>query len=1015
MDGLRSTARKGKTGSGGWTWVSLLLLLGLAAARPAIAANEEWLVNDDTEGQEGRRDPLAAPLEDGGYLVAWTDNGRGNTDILARIFDADHQPTGDAFRVNTEEGYFRQSELDLSRPGGGVFAAVWLDERVEDRTVFAQVFSAADASRIGTDFRVDVDLGSSVASSPRVFTGPSGTSLVAWTNQISQHPRVILQFIDAQGRRQGENFLPNLEDTRDDQATPVAAEIPGGRWVLVWSESDPGPDWNIYYRILESDGTPLGPPRRANDDAGTTRQTEPAVLVRSQDILVVWNDNREDNSDLWGVWLDHDGNPEGGNFLLREAADAGSDSRPRLVPGLGDEFAVTWFGGLNDVQRAFVKYFRADRSERSLSRPMDDPAFGVLMRDGAAVPLSDHRWLELWSDNRTPSFQVYLREVDPDSGPVTGILEPYSSPASSSQIYPDVALFPDGRAIVVWGDLRYGSLAIMGRLLDDQGRPIGQSFQINAIPPGAQFDTIDGLDQVIQYLPSVAAGPDRFVVTWAINQEGGRLNLYYQLFEVNGTDVVRVGDNRLVAGRENMLTPQYNARPAVLRDGSFLITYVLSPGAGGRILLQRYTASGADTLGAIRVYDPGVESAQQRPEISLSPFDEAMIVWMDDRQGGWDIYGQRFDALGNRIGANELLNLSDFPYEDQTNPEVGVGEDRTIAVWDYRPLYTGKVKGRLEVFPSLQRPEAGASRALDVTLFEVNASTATPGAKNPDVAVSPDGQFIVTWWENGDGQTRPLAQRFDPTGAPIGDPYEIHGTGTQGCRLGPRVAATRDFIQYVWTDSRRAKGWDIYARRVDWDFSGAPSPVLLSGWNAESTPLGVQLTWATSLEAGFSHFRIWRQESGDEIGDHREPSPNAVLLTPDGLPPSESAEYTYLDRTAPANEPLAYILEAVDLSGAHEYFGPFEARWATLAEPRLAAWPNPFRDELRLRLSRPGDFRLAVLDVTGRQIRTLQGFFDGTNDLVWDGRDARGRPVPAGLYFLRLAGEAEPLKLLRIR
>jgi hypothetical protein len=77
----------------------------------------------------------------------------------------------------------------------------------------------------------------------------------------------------------------------------------------------------------------------------------------------------------------------------------------------------------------------------------------------------------------------------------------------------------------------------------------------------------------------------------------------------------------------------------------------------------------------------------------------------------------------------------------------------------------------------------------------------------------------------------------------------------------------------------------------------------------------------------------------------------------------------------------------------------------------LLAVPNPTRDgRIEIRLSLPGPVSgagarssLALFDASGRQIRTL---FDGpvasTSAVVWDGRDDRGRVLPAGVYLLRL-------------
>ncbi|HET7903658.1 MAG TPA: FlgD immunoglobulin-like domain containing protein [Candidatus Eisenbacteria bacterium] len=72
-----------------------------------------------------------------------------------------------------------------------------------------------------------------------------------------------------------------------------------------------------------------------------------------------------------------------------------------------------------------------------------------------------------------------------------------------------------------------------------------------------------------------------------------------------------------------------------------------------------------------------------------------------------------------------------------------------------------------------------------------------------------------------------------------------------------------------------------------------------------------------------------------------------------------------------------------------------------------AAWrvyPNPFRESLRIETSAGG--RVAVYDVRGALVRTLAYGSErvvGPRRLEWDGRDARGRRAPAGVYFVRAA------------
>jgi hypothetical protein len=83
--------------------------------------------------------------------------------------------------------------------------------------------------------------------------------------------------------------------------------------------------------------------------------------------------------------------------------------------------------------------------------------------------------------------------------------------------------------------------------------------------------------------------------------------------------------------------------------------------------------------------------------------------------------------------------------------------------------------------------------------------------------------------------------------------------------------------------------------------------------------------------------------------------------------------------------------------------------------------PQPAFGAQRLELDvpEPGRLRVTVHDVTGRRIRVLAdggGALPGARTLTWDGRDASGRFVPPGVYFVHGSGDLEfSRKAVRIR
>jgi agmatine/peptidylarginine deiminase len=133
--------------------------------------------------------------------------------------------------------------------------------------------------------------------------------------------------------------------------------------------------------------------------------------------------------------------------------------------------------------------------------------------------------------------------------------------------------------------------------------------------------------------------------------------------------------------------------------------------------------------------------------------------------------------------------------------------------------------------------------------------------------------------------------------------------------------------------------------------------------------------------------------------------------------------------------PTDYYIHATDASGRAEGVPrPEPAGWFTFdfdvptdapvvasSSLKANAFPNPFRSSttFEFALKYPDVVHLDVYDVRGRLVRKLTSeMWDaGSHRIDWDGRDAEGHDVPAGMYYFRLraAGIAysRPVTLVR--
>jgi flagellar hook assembly protein FlgD len=66
--------------------------------------------------------------------------------------------------------------------------------------------------------------------------------------------------------------------------------------------------------------------------------------------------------------------------------------------------------------------------------------------------------------------------------------------------------------------------------------------------------------------------------------------------------------------------------------------------------------------------------------------------------------------------------------------------------------------------------------------------------------------------------------------------------------------------------------------------------------------------------------------------------------------------------------------------------------------------PNPFSDKLQIRLKKEGNIgEIEIYNLKGQMVTRLTSPLQKDNDsaYLWDGKDDKGKPVPAGVYIIK--------------
>jgi hypothetical protein len=95
---------------------------------------------------------------------------------------------------------------------------------------------------------------------------------------------------------------------------------------------------------------------------------------------------------------------------------------------------------------------------------------------------------------------------------------------------------------------------------------------------------------------------------------------------------------------------------------------------------------------------------------------------------------------------------------------------------------------------------------------------------------------------------------------------------------------------------------------------------------------GTMIEWQTGYEANNLGFNIYRDEGGKRALVNQQMLAGSALQSGEGIVISAGMSYSWWDNTSPSKN-AAYWLEAVDLSGTSEWFGPFYANQVSGAAP----------------------------------------------------------------------------------
>jgi predicted lipoprotein with Yx(FWY)xxD motif len=513
-----------------------------------------------------------------------------------------------------------------------------------------------------------------------------------------------------------------------------------------------------------------------------------------------------------------------------------------------------------------------------------------------------------------------------------------ASLADSNQVLPRSISDGLGGIFVAWEDYRSGNADIYAQHLDASGSPLW----------GANGTLVVSQTGGQESPVLTSDGSGGIIVAWQ-DSRSGAYDIYAQGLDAAGATRWAAGGVSICAASGNQVLQVATEDAA----GGAIIAWRDLRGLDSDIYVQRVNNAGTPlwTLNGNAVCD--TIGTQSDVRVLGDQQGGAFLIWRDRRSGAnYDLYAQRVNASGSMLWTRNGVPVS-AAAQDQLNPAmVSDGRYGFIAAWhDFRNGTDSNIFG--------QRVRQDGSRAWTVDGVPLCAFA---GSQQSPVIASDGLAGAIVAWVDPRTSVRPdvYAQRVDSLGAAKWTPDGVAVCATDSSQFVQTIVSDKSGGAILGWDDDRAGFREVFAQHV----------------NANGTllwaPLGLKISTAASQR-------------------------NLRTAAPDGY---GGCLFAWEDfRNGPTSDIYAYRVTSIGTGVANHS--------APSAPVRLyPARPNPFNPHtvLSFRLDQAGPARLALFDVQGRMVRELVNGPRpaGTQEVTWDGTDARGTPCASGVYFALL-------------
>ncbi len=415
-----------------------------------------------------------------------------------------------------------------------------------------------------------------------------------------------------------------------------------------------------------------------------------------------------------------------------------------------------------------------------------------------------------------------------------------------SAVHPSVS-WNGSNYLVAWYSIWAGTRDIYGARVTSGGLLLDSGSIYISLAPNTQND------------PSVATDGSNFFVVWS-DDRNGEMTIYGTRIDAQGAVIDSEGILISTGATYHPCVTFYNMNYFVV--WSKQVDYY-----NWHIYCAWVNTDGVviDTTGIAISPTPG---RQDYPSVAFDGTNY-LVVWEDNRNGTWDIFGARVSPDGVVLDTAGLV-ISAAP-RNQIFPSLAFDGANYLIAWGDERYGASDINGAL-VNP------------MGSVISSIAISTANDGQTYPSVCFDGMNYFVV-WVDKRYGYMQTLySARVSPAGAVL-DPLGIPVSWGVYRQESPATAFDGNNFFTVWQDNRNVTSYDIYGTRIS-----STGEVLDPFCIPISTASGNQLNPAIAFGGG-NYFVVWvdsRNGRSDIYGARVNQA--GVVLDPSGIFISDNAQ-----------------------------------------------------------------------------------------------------------------------------